>query len=162
MYSFDLNKLIKHLLPISLRKPKMIAFTTWLMEPLRYVHEQLSTYISYTNNELTSDSRVIYLEKYLNDRFDPSIRRIKIVEASAEDYPYLRTYKEANTIYFRKHNEGSSVVLRKYNERYSYYGFTIEIDNSLGDLTPDIDELKACVNARKLAGMQYDINIINS
>jgi hypothetical protein len=132
------------------------------MEPLRYIYEQLKTYIVYANNELAYDSRVIYLEKYLNDRFDPELRRISITEAAIEDYQYLRKVSEVNTSYFRTDAEGSGIILRKHSERYNYYDFTIEIDNTMGDLTPDINELKACVSIRKLAGMRYNINIITS
>lgn len=148
------------LLPVPLRLPVLIAFAQWLTEPLLFIKDKLTAFISYANNELAHGSSVIELEKYLNDRFDADLRRIKVLDGLEEEYPYFRKYSEETTAVFRTYAEGGSTVLRTYPERYNYTDFIVQLDNTIGGFSPDLNELSACVAVRKLAGMQFSIEVI--
>jgi len=160
MYNIDYIKLIKHTIPVAFRLPRMIAFITWLTQPIKDLHAQFLAYRTNANYELAHGSQVIYLEKYLNDRFDSNKRRISIIDHDPNDYPVFRTDAEDDTVIFRTDAEGGTIIMRTNEELYSGFDFTIEIDNALGNLTPDINELRACVDLRKLPGMIYNINIL--
>lgn len=138
----------------------MIHLVTWLTFPISENIERFKAFRLKLENELAHDGSVLSLEKYLNDRFDIDLRRIIVKDVALYDYPVFRKHNNGSVI-FRKYGHENKVILRTYKEMTSRVDFIIEIDNTNGDLNPDLEELKACVDLRKLPSMQYEIVIKN-
>jgi len=161
MYNIDFVKLVEMLLPTVLRMPRLIAFMSALTAPIRQIYSEFLDYRSYALNELNHNGQIIYLEKYLNDRFDNDLRRIWISDGVDSESPYYYTYREVIGPVMRTFQEDTDIILRTNHEEYATAEFIVNIDNSVGDLFPDLNELQACIDLRKTPGTVYEINIIN-
>lgn len=81
-YDFDIFKLIEQYLPIVLRKPKMLAWLKALFQPAITLKDMFLLFMGVARREARLNGQVIVLENYLNDLFDSSQRRIRIVDNS--------------------------------------------------------------------------------
>lgn len=70
MYNVDWDLLVSNLLPWYKRKQKVKDYLHVLIHPLKQLHSQFITYRDDTLYSLAITSQVIYLEKYLNDKFN--------------------------------------------------------------------------------------------
>lgn len=70
MYNVDWDLLVSNLLPWYKRKQKVKDYLHVLIQPLKQLHSQFITYRDDTLYSLAITSQVIYLEKYLNDKFN--------------------------------------------------------------------------------------------
>lgn len=93
-YNVDYNKLVILLLPTFLRKPKLIAFLRALITPLSNLHYQFLQHQRDDHYKLDHNWQVCYLEKVLNDRFDVSVKRIRIIEGEKYERQYIYTEGE--------------------------------------------------------------------
>lgn len=151
-----------HLDP-ELRLPRLIALISWLTKPISDIYDSFMAYKDYATHELTHGSKVIYLEKYLNDRFDPDLRRIIVKGGIYQSEIAYGLYENEDGPYvclFEYNDNEYDVYIGAYDSAYLDTGFIVEYDNTAGDLNIDINELKACIELRKLPGINYSINII--
>lgn len=160
MYKINYHRLVEHLLPVVLRLPRITALAKVLTSPIKELHAEFLQYREYALNELNHNGQIIYLEKYLNDKFDSDLRRISIAETPDDDNVYFYTYSENKGPIMRTYAEGSGPVMRTYAEEYTLAEFIININNRDGDLNPDLDAMRSVIDLRKAPSSIYEFNVI--
>lgn len=86
-YRVDFDYLASLLLPALLRKPRLLAWLSALLAPLREQYAAFLLYVEAARIELGYNSQTIVLESALNDQFDPDLRRITIDNSDKELQP---------------------------------------------------------------------------
>jgi hypothetical protein len=89
MYSINWKKLVELLLPTFLRKPVIIAFLNAFTTPISRMHAEFLMLKIEWDYRLDHNGQVFSLEKVLNDKFDPTERRIYITTVDFEDDVYI-------------------------------------------------------------------------
>jgi len=82
-YEVDISKLVRWLLPTFLQKPRMLAFMEALMTPVRNIYSSFLQEQEQMLNEVRLTGQTGVLENYLNDRFDATQRRIRILHVNS-------------------------------------------------------------------------------
>ena len=100
IYTLDINLLGIHLLPIDLRKPKMIAWIKSMLKPVGNLHTQFINYRRKTVYKIDHTSQVYSMEKVCNDKFDQAQRRIYIVDGVYRSALYFYNPDENEPIHF--------------------------------------------------------------
>lgn len=80
IYDFDVFKFLERYIPIVLRKPRMFAWLKALFQPIVTFLGVFLAFVAFARRQARLNGQVIVLENYLNDIFDSSQRRIKIVD----------------------------------------------------------------------------------
>lgn len=159
IYNIIYSKLRQWLTPYFLANPKMNAWLAIIIQPVTFIYNDLLNFRTQKLYQLSITPQVTYLQKLLNDRYDYTLRRIRIVDAIDKPPVYLFvrselkprgffTRAENNPVYFFARSESGSIT----ND------FVIKIPYSVpfNEL-----ELKSLVNAYKLASKKFSIQLIN-
>lgn len=156
MFNLDLQYLRLILIPIRLRKQKFLLFMRVIFTPLNYVQTLFNQFFNNIKNDLSFTGQVIYLEHLLNDKFDNSLRRIYIDEASNIEELFVFQSNESDELtHIYQYNENPA-------EHYLFSNMEIESDNDFTIVLPiglsfDINYLTAIVNRYKTASVRYNI-----
>ncbi len=158
-YNFNIQNFVSNALPYILRKPKILAFVKCLFLPFQNTIYQLLIYIETTRYNLKITGQTIVLQNFLNDKMDFIQRRIII------EHPIIAE----NYIWKKIENQSSDFVPFK-NEPYNTFFVKYKNENEIGildfmvkipaDISLQIPKIKALVEAYKLAGKTYQIQII--
>ncbi|HTF18166.1 MAG TPA: hypothetical protein VK658_08850 [Chryseolinea sp.] len=160
IYRYNLSKLVKRLTPPRWRNPTNLNWYETLLSGINYSQDRFNAFKDQALVELSYNGQTIYMEKMLNDRYDPSLRRIII------------QHEQNNSAYWYVEGEGQApVYLYTEPETGATQSFLyIEGENSTGlpdgidfvvkapvSLTSQEVRMKADVNKYKLAGKQFEI-----
>ena len=141
VYNVSFKKLSALWLQTFKRKKIMLAFVAVLVSPLESMFTDFMSQRKQVLLKLKYNYQVISLRKRLNDVFDKSQRRIRII--SAVQYNGTHLYLEAaDDVYRSKTKFLGTVYLRRESELFSDYDFIVEIPNIGIDqisLTAEID-----------------------
>lgn len=80
-YDIDHNKVVWEGLPVNERTPVRFAWLKALVSPAKYIYKLFAKFRSATNYNLAHNGQVCHLETVLNDVFDRTYRRIKVVDS---------------------------------------------------------------------------------
>lgn len=81
-YDFYIKKLIQRYLPWGLRSPKILAWLYVLFSAIETIKTIFLAFVPFAKKEARMNGQVIVLETYLNDKYDATQRRIKIMDNS--------------------------------------------------------------------------------
>lgn len=85
-YNFSIAALVEKYLPTFLRKPRLLAWLRALFTPFVDLQASFAQYRAAARLELEQNGQVVRLRNLLNDRLDPVLRRIRIVDASNKSF----------------------------------------------------------------------------
>lgn len=100
VYTLSFQKFGVHILPMDLRKPKMVAWVNSMLKPVKNLHTKFINYRRKTVYKIDHTSQVFSLEKMLNDEFDQQERRIYIVDGVYRSALYFYNPEENAPIHF--------------------------------------------------------------
>lgn len=128
------NRLTRWLLPVRLRKAKLLAFVTaatWYIK--QFLYPAFKTWEAKSWYDLKCQSgQVAHLEFVLNDRFDPILKRIFISGGLAPPPIYIYTEAEELPFYVYTDAENEPVYLFTEQEYlWGYADFVIHVPNGL-------------------------------
>lgn len=148
-YNVNINKLTELLTPTFLRKEKHLAWLRALHFPLIKVIDDFNLKRNENLYNLKHNGQVCYLRKGLNDRFDISQRRIKIMDGNQFKRKYIYTDSEQKPQYL-------GVMYLRDDADYSDTGvdFIVQVPPNL---VYNEYEMKALINFYKLASKRYKI-----
>jgi hypothetical protein len=159
IYNIIYEKLERWLTPFVLRKAKMMAWIAIIITPAQYIYQDLLRFRKATLYSLSITPQVCMLQKLLNDKYDYSLRRIKIVDAF--DY---------NPVYFFARPELKPTILFNRSENNPVYFFTRGESNT--DLSNDfvvevpkglsfnLLEMTSLIQTYKLASKKFTIQYV--
>lgn len=159
MIFIDLYVLFQLLQPELLRKPIVFAFLKSFSEDLNKTQSDLQMLYANTKYDLTFNGQTIYLEHFLNDQYDPTLRRIYIEDIDTDDTLYLFNKSEQNelTHLFNQSENEPALYLINQSESITTVDFQIIIP---GDVVFDELVLRKRFDQYRLAGPNYEIVIV--
>jgi hypothetical protein len=165
MFSINLSNIITWLLPTFLRGPGLQAWLKALVTPLQALHNMLSAYRTRKHYEMAITSQVIYLEKMLNDIYDPTNEAIYIDDIGKVDKVYLFNKiegKQPPYIYNKSESGYVPTYLHNKTEITYIFNFVVMVPAAIySDLllnnSQGLASMKANINHYKLFGVTYTI-----
>ena len=157
-YNVNIAKLAIQLLPMCLRGNRMKAFVKAFVEPLKYMKDSFEDYRATKDYRLTHNSQVCYLQAALNDRFDPLLRGIKILDGDGNNEGIIlhrRSEDQPLTIYERQEEKPVVMYQRNFGGSRAVT-FKVQVPHRMSNRLSEY-ELSAVVNEYKLASMRYEI-----
>jgi hypothetical protein len=157
IFQIDFKKLAEILLPYRLRKQAVLAFLYAMVLPVKTLHMLFSGNRSNNLYRLLITPQVCYLEKFLNDRYDYALRRIRVRDAQYAGLLYMYMEAEGNPVFMFTEAEGKPVYLFTEAETLA------QEDNFEVVLPAGMDygenQMRGEIDSYKLAGMKYQIKI---
>lgn len=141
-----------------LQKDPLLSWIKVIQKPLTTLRVQLNDKYNEIEYENKFNGQVIYLQHVLNDQFDPVDRLITIEDQANIDYDYLYLNAEGGqSSYVYLDSEGASPYYLNLQAEYTgATHFVVKIPNTgINQI-----ELKSWIDKYKLAGKQYEIEII--
>ena len=149
MGKYDVNfiKLIKDSLIVSLRG-NLVEFTYVLIKPIRAIYFQFLEAKQANENTLSYNAQYPNLQRLLNDKEDPVLRRIKVYDSGDSiDELLIFPNEELKPIHLGQ-------VLVHPSSRWGYNPFTVIVPNELEYLK---NRIKRILDSYKFAGTKYKI-----
>lgn len=155
LFDVDFPKLVRLLLPPRLRKIKHVAWLQALTNPVNYLYQQFRRNRDANLYRLYITPQVVYMERLLNDRYDISLRRIRIRDALVYAPQYIYQDQELKPVYIYQEEENNPVYLFTDDEIGSdSVDFYVLMPS---DLIYNENEMTALIDNYKLAGKRYKI-----
>jgi hypothetical protein len=154
----NFNVLVDMLLPVALRGGVMRGWLYALIFPVAQVYESFMTGRRQNLYRLGITPQVCYLEKLLNDRYDPEVRGIVIGDAPHLLRSYVFIDGEDKPMYILGEEEGEQVYA--YTEDEYAFGSAQFIIGLPASIQVDQKEVHGLVDDYKLAGKKYGIQLI--
>lgn len=161
-FLLDIPKLIRELLPIALRQLRQFDWLRSLLKGVEYVLNKLNQLREKSLYEISITAQVIMIERVLNDRFDPSLRRIYITD-SLDGIDYVNLYLEAEqqaapALYLDTEiPPGAALPLYTDTEYAANMQFIVWVPAVATNIVAQEVRVAATVNNYKFGGTQYSI-----
>jgi hypothetical protein len=154
MLRVDYDRLLSWLLPPFLRKAVMLSWLTVLITPIKSLYVSFVAYADFANYKLRGTGQVCSMQRVLNDRFDSTLRRIRIKDGDRFTRQFIFTSAEDNPVYL-----GTVYIHDKDDYIDSGVDFTVVLppDVFTGLNANTLSEMKANINFYKLDGKRYKI-----
>jgi hypothetical protein len=149
IYDIDYNKLAQWLLPPALRKDKTIGWLAALIRPVVWLYQVFLRYRKQKLYELTITPQVCYLERLLNDKYDYTQRRIRIVDAIDHTPLFIFQTAELKPVYL-----GAKYIFTDSEAGDIQDDFVIKVPK---DITFQDAEMISLVKQYKLAATKFKI-----
>lgn len=135
-----------------------MAWVQALVKPIVDVYLNFLTLKNATAYDLGITPQVCFLEKMLNDRWDPSQRRINIVKPVVKNpvVLYLKSESKKQSLYLKSENK--PWITYKKNESEAFVvDFIVEVP---ADVIFDVFEMSARLENKILPSKIFDIKIV--
>lgn len=151
--------IVSELTPGFLRKSAFVNFLYSLIKGLQDTNDAFYQKTEDIFYYLKFNAQVIYLEKYLNDQYDPVQRRINISQLDYVATNYLFNDAEAEAPFYLDNASEVSVPIYFFNNTPSSgsYNFLVNVPNTLSSFS---NKITASVNLFNLADKTFNINLI--
>ncbi|MCE9539757.1 MAG: hypothetical protein K8R85_11135 [Bacteroidetes bacterium] len=115
-YIINWDKIIKENLPVFFHKLFRLAWITALIKPFKIMHAEFLQLRDDYMYKVRYNSQVIYLERILNDKFDPTNRAIYITDLSQvnEEYLYQKIESKPANYLYSKWKIGNPYLIGEY------------------------------------------------
>jgi hypothetical protein len=158
IYNIDWNKLVTQLIPSELCKSKLLAFVNALVMAVVNLFNDFTAYKNYTVYWLGINSQVCFMQKALNDKYDISLRRIRIVDGVEYDAVPFYLKAENKPVKFYKKGEGPPVILYTKAETAMFTAdFIVEVPTGL---VFNMKEMRAFIDTFRTPAKTYIIQYV--
>jgi len=146
-------------MPHFLRKPIVLDFLYSIVKPIQDKNDDLVALDDQVRGILRINSQMAAFQKTLNDRYDPSMQGIVILDSTKIDPKYLRQIIELRTPVFKfQKSEGEpDYFLNQRAEIDSGLDFIVQVP---GTVTFDENEMRSFIDKYRVAGKVYEIQIV--
>ncbi|OON67802.1 hypothetical protein B0919_16590 [Hymenobacter sp. CRA2] len=138
----------------------MLAYLNSLLAPLASLYQVFIEFQATVRRELSYNGQTLAFQRALNDRFDPVLARIRIINSDAVSVPvYINFVREPESPKNIKsaREAGPHLVLNSVAEEASLIGFVVRCPATLSGQEP---ALKARIDQLKLALVKYRIQYV--
>lgn len=156
IWLIDIPDFIKKNIKKQLRKPKNLAFLNAAFKALETINISFATIADKLTYELQFNGQKIYLQHYLNDQFDATLRRIYIENTAASNRVtiYFKSEGQAPTYIYFKSEGMPPVYLRWKTEATTSTDFIVWVPV---DIVFEEVVMRAKIDKYKYAGKRYTI-----
>ncbi|QAA81425.1 hypothetical protein EI546_06630 [Aequorivita sp. H23M31] len=163
IYSVDYDKFREQLLPLVLRKPKLLSFLRALISPFVSIHGSFFNFKTEAIYKTEHNASITLLQKVLNDHFDNVERRIFINNASITATQHYYDKDQGEPLYFYDKDKGDPQWFFDMGT-FNVYGsdFTVFLPIGMrplyeGDEERLLTRIKAYLDYYKMFGTKYTI-----
>lgn len=152
IYLWNITAWVGQMIPRFLNKGNLYLFVKDLLVPLETVYQEFLEYRIAIDKTLQYNGQTIILENLLNDIFDSTLRRIRIInQIHDEEGLFIARAAENQIVYIGRKIDNEPTYIGRYNENSIIaYDFIVLVD---GHLSPELEvRLKSIVNYYKMAG----------
>lgn len=150
VYRVDWDKLVRLMLPIRLRRPLMIWFFWSMVYPVRWLYQLFTNFKNERLKRISYNSQVVYLQKMLNDEFDPFLKRIRVVNNAIDDRRLLYYQHRGKPL-----NLGTAYF---FSEKWTRnFDFLVLIPKDVNLEDTQINQMKNLIEYYKLYSKNYEI-----
>jgi hypothetical protein len=162
-FNINWQQLIQEQLPIRKRKAGFIAWLNCLIQPVLTLYNIFMAFRQSSLYKVSHNSQVVYLQKLLNDKFDPVLRRIKITNAVIVEPVWFYEAEEARPVWFYEPEDNLPV---HFKEQTEFVGDGIDFNvivpaqlqpQSQQQLNALLSLMKAEIDYYKLYSKNYNI-----
>lgn len=158
VYNIDFKKFVKWWTPYRWRRLFLLTLLGVLVYPIAQLHQLFMRFKDAKLYQLKITPQVCYLEMMLNDGFDPAGRGIYIVDAIWYLPTFIYQDAELKPVYLKQDGEDLPVHLYTESESGEFRDdFIVMVP---AGVVFNIDEMKGKINAYKLEGTRYKIQIV--
>lgn len=148
IYSVDFKKLIDFFVRIPLRTTVRMEWLSVLIAPIVRMYGEHILFCEKTKYNYTYVSQVGKLTKRLNDEFDQTLRRIRVVDACNYSYQYFYTNAESIPVYLP--------IYLSTREEFAYKDTDFNVVMN-GCIVLELDYLINVVNRYKLISKKFNV-----
>ena len=148
VFDIDIKKLTVLLLPMALRKPRIVALLRAMAMPLVSLHYRFAAKRTADLYKLNHNSQVCHLRAALNDSFDVEARRIRIIDGNRYNRNYIYTRGEEKPVYL------GAIYL---HDRADYSDTGVDFIVEAPRETYKQYEMQALIDFYRLASKRYKI-----
>ncbi|MDA8956492.1 hypothetical protein N9H19_02615 [Flavobacteriales bacterium] len=132
MYSFDFRHILLKLAPS--RRRRAIDVRSWfycIAKALQTINSSLNSTRDAIIYKTNFNAQVIYLEHFLNDKYDPVNRGIYIEDTANTNYLYLYNIIEGKQTYMYNESEGNPLYFRNEAEYNTDVDYKVKVPSSV-------------------------------
>ncbi len=155
-YDISYQRLALALIPLTLRHSTLMGFVYVLLSPVIYCASLFERFRSDTTYRITHNGQVCYLTALINDRFDPTLRRITITDVAPLRGNILYRREVGNFLMTPRRNDTAVMLNRRAFSGFNSVDFAVIVPAVLRDTFPQ-NQMQALVNTYKLASKRYII-----
>jgi hypothetical protein len=161
IYDINYKRLVTWIVPQVLRKPKTMGLLKAMVSPVVYIYNLFL--INRRNNlyKLMITPQVCYVEMALNDKYDNSNRKIKIVRPKSYDPLFLFQRVERKPVFLHRRNTATAQqrqwLYQKGEASAFQYDFIVQVPATVAF---DMNELTAVIDSYILPDKVYKISIV--
>jgi hypothetical protein len=158
MHNINFFHIVKDYLSELFEKPKHLNFLKAFVKPLSSTNQNFINFKNDIIYKISFTGQVIYLERLLNNKFDPVNRAIFIRDGNTLDRIYLRQIVEKRPpLYLRRKSESKPIYLRRKSEYDALYDFIVCIPTTISLTNALKAQMSAEIDFYRQAGMTYQI-----
>jgi len=159
MFNIDFKDIALKWLEPDLRLPAILDFIYSLMKPIKTTNNSFQQFRDQVNYKLLFNGQVMYLERYLNDVYDPIKRRIFISDAVRKpiNYVYNKLEDKPKMYLYNQSEEQTPIYLYNRLESNGTISFWVNIPE---DVTYNTIVITAQINIYKMAGKGFGFKTI--
>lgn len=155
-YNVEYDRLARLLLPVTLRRKRLMAFVGVMTSEVWRISGWFRRYRDDTDYRLSHNGQVCYLRAVLNDKFDPVLRRITIEDIGI--LPETIIHRRSTGLFLLlKHRPEDIILHRRGFGGYNSYDFTVVLPAALRASVNEA-RLHAVINTYRLAGKRYTLS----
>lgn len=165
IYNIDFRALANLLTPVFLRTRKHIDWILVLLNPLRDVNFSFNKFRNDSIYRVTHNGQVYSLQAVLNDAYDKTERRIKIVDSLFIEPVYVYPEDDEKPVYIYPENQGQTYVYDNSVFEESELDFIVLIPSDIKPFSENDTrileiQIRSLVNYYKLASKRYELRWI--
>ncbi|MDT8413218.1 MAG: hypothetical protein RQ875_12195 [Vicingaceae bacterium] len=159
MFNIDFRDISNKWIEPDLRQPAILDFIYSIIKPFKTSNNFLQVFRDEINYKLLFNGQVIYIEHYLNDVYDPILRRIFISDAERAPINYLFNKLESRPKTYLYNKSEGQVSLYMYNT-LEYNGTITFWVNVPASITFNQIVMTNQIDVYRMAGKQFGFKII--
>jgi len=147
IYNVNWFKLVRDLILPTVKKSVLLAFIDCSLAPIRTKHDEFLRFKTDSEYRINHNGQVCYLQKMLNDKFDNTLRRIRVNNLKPRLPLWIYTIDDDKPIYIHTSTDYPVYI---YNDidYYLEYDFEVFIPYSLNSFK---NQMNAQINYYKLS-----------
>lgn len=158
LFEINFDRLTRRLSPVKLRGPRLLGLTGAMVAPIKSLYERFIDFRTDVQYRLDHSSQVCHMRAVLNDTFDPTYRRLNIVDGPDFNPLYVFRKDESKPRYLRRTSENAPLHL--YTEPETYLGDDFVVTAPIG-LVFDQTRMRAMIDEYRLVSKKdYSITAI--
>lgn len=151
IYHFDLDQMILDLIPRKKRFMTLYSLLKAFNAPIKSLYLSFQEFRSQQLYEAHMSGQVMQLERLLNDKFDPNLRRVHIVHGIE---PHLISHSSLD----RLTGEAGLIYQQGFIKEYLPLDFRVILPAALQEMQ---GQMKVNVKTYALASKKFDFKVIN-